>query len=258
MKLHTQISGEGKSLIILHGFLGMGDNWKSLSKQFTKAGFEVHLPDMRNHGKSAHSNNFNYDVMTDDLYEYFQTHDIKNAALIGHSMGGKIAMQFASMYPDYLSHLMIVDISPKIYQPHHDDILESLKLLQSKKLTSRQDAEDILETKIKDQGVRLFLLKNLKREDDNTLTVKPNIDVFLDTRKEIGRALPDDCIYHGPTLFVKGKNSNYIRNNDKILIGKHFPDNKIITVPNAGHWVHAENPKYFLETSLDFIKNRKS
>lgn len=258
MKLHTQISGQGKPLVILHGFLGMGDNWKNLSKQFAKAGFEVHLPDVRNHGKSPQSKDFDYDVMTEDLYEYFLTHGIKDVALIGHSMGGKIAMQFASKHPEFISHLMIVDISPKLYQPHHDDILESLKLLKSKKMTSRTAAEDVLKTKINDQGIRLFLLKNLKRKEDNTLSVKPNIDVFLDTRKEIGRALPEECVYNGPTLFMKGEKSNYIRNTDKKLINKHFPDSKIVTIPNAGHWVHAENPKYFLETSLNFIKNEKS
>lgn len=255
MKLHTQISGDGKPLIILHGFLGMGDNWKSLSKQYIKKGFEVHLLDMRNHGKSPHSNNFNYDVMVEDIYEYFTFHKIEKAAVIGHSMGGKIAMQFASKYPECLSELIIVDISPKLYHPHHDEILESLKLLQTKKLTSRQDADDVLKIKIKEQGVRLFLLKNLKREDDNSLTLKPNIDVFLKNRKEIGRELPENCIYHSKTLFIKGAQSHYIREKDQKLIQKHFPNFKISTVPNAGHWVHAENPTDFLKTSLSFLAN---
>lgn len=253
MKLHTQIKGKGKPIVILHGFLGMGDNWKSLSKKLAET-YEVHLPDMRNHGKSQHSQNFNYDVMVEDIVEYFDTHDIKNAVLIGHSMGGKIAMQFAAEHSAYLSHLVVVDIAPKLYQPHHDIILNGLKSLQTQKLTSRSDAEDILKENIKEPGIRLFLLKNLKREDDNTLRVKPNIDVFIANKKEIGKALPESSKYTGPTLFVKGENSFYIREKDKALISQHFPNNKIVSIEKAGHWVHAENPKSFLEHVLDFIQ----
>lgn len=253
MKLHTQISGKGKPIVILHGFLGMGDNWKSLSKKLAET-YEVHLPDMRNHGKSQHSQNFNYDVMVEDILEYFDTHRIKDALLIGHSMGGKIAMQFAAQHPTYLSHLVVVDISPKLYQPHHDIILNSLKSLQTQKLTSRSDAEDILKENIKEPGIRLFLLKNLKREDDNTLRVKPNVDVFIANKKEIGKALPKSCKYTGPTLFVKGENSSYIRDKDKDLISQHFPNNNIVSIEKAGHWVHAENPKSFLKNVLDFIQ----
>ena len=253
MTLHTQIKGQGKTIVILHGFLGMGDNWKSISNELAK-NYEVHLPDMRNHGKSGHSQDLNYEVMVEDMREYFNTHQIEDAVLIGHSMGGKIAMQFAAEYPQYLSHLIVVDISPKYYHPHHDDILESLKLLKSKKLTSRQDADEVLKAKIEQQGVRLFLLKNLNREDDNTLSVKPNVEVFLENRDEIGRALPESCRYKGPTLFIKGENSAYIRARDSKLIDQHFPNHKIVSVENAGHWVHAENPKSFLEKTLEFVR----
>ena len=254
MKLHTQISGKGQKLVILHGFLGMGDNWKTLSKKFAEAGFEVHLPDMRNHGKSPHSSDFNYRVMVDDVHEYFNTHQIKDAILVGHSMGGKIAMQFASRFPELLSHLIIVDISPKYYKPHHDDILEGLKQLKEKNLTSRQDAEDILKTKIDNQGIRLFLLKNLKREKDNHLSLKPNIDAFLKNKENIGEALPENYTYKGQTLFIKGEHSDYITDQDKNIISKHFSNYKIISIPNAGHWVHAENPTTFLTKTIEFIR----
>lgn len=254
MKLHTQIYGKGTKLVILHGFLGMGDNWKSLSKQYAKSGFEVHLPDMRNHGKSPHSEDFNYQIMAEDIYNYFQSHNVKDAVLIGHSMGGKIAMHFAANHPELLSHLIIVDIAPKYYEPHHDVILNSLKELKDKKLSSRQDAESILKKKIKSQGVRLFLLKNLKRNEDNLLSLKPNIDVFLNNKENIGETLPNHFSYKKPTLFVKGDQSDYIQSNDKELIDKHFEQNKIISIPNAGHWVHAENQADFLEKTLDFIR----
>ena len=192
--------------------------------------------------------------MVDDVHQYFNTHQIKDAILIGHSMGGKIAMQFAAEYPKFLSHFIIVDISPKYYQPHHDDILESLKRLKSKKLTSRHDAEEVLKEKIKQQGVRLFLLKNLKREDNNILSVKPNVDAFLKDRNEIGRAIPKSSIYKGATLFIKGENSPYIREKDSKLIDRHFPNNSLEIIKNAGHWVHAENPNEFFKQVMNFIK----
>ncbi len=254
MKLHTQIYGEGKQLVILHGFLGMGDNWKSLSKQYAKSGFEVHLPDMRNHGKSPHSDEFSYQIMADDIYEYFQEHQINDAVLIGHSMGGKIAMHFAAQYPEFLTHLIIVDISPKYYEPHHDDILNSLKELKDNKLKSRKDAESILKKKIDNQGVRLFLLKNLKRTEDNHLSLKPNIDIFINNKSIIGEALPNNYVFKKQTLFIRGEHSDYVLDKDKKLIDKHFLNNRIIDIPNAGHWVHAENQSEFFEKTVDFMK----
>lgn len=254
MKLHSQIIGKGKPIVILHGFLGMGDNWKSISKKLAENSFEVYLPDARNHGKSPHSDYFTYELMVKDLKKYFDDHNLNDVLLIGHSMGGKTAMHFASEHPEKVSKLIVVDISPKLYQPHHDEILNSLKQLQTKKLNSRGEAEDILKEKIKDQGVRLFLLKNLKREPDNSLSLKPNIEVFLKNRYEIGKALPENFTFEGPTLFISGENSTYISSNDAKLIEKHFPNCKIETVSKAGHWVHAENPKEFLEKIYLYTK----
>ncbi len=253
MKLHTQISGKGQPIVILHGFLGMGDNWKTLSKAYVEAGYEVHLLDLRNHGKSPHHQDFSYKIMAEDVNTYFKDKSLKNAILIGHSMGGKVAMFFACQYPDLLSHLIVVDIAPRYYKPHHDDILERLKALQNTKLTSRKEAENILKEKISHSGVRMFLLKNLKREDDNTLNLKPNIDVFINNKENIGQALPEDFTFNGKTLFIKGEQSDYISNSDKELINKHFSDFKIETIDKAGHWVHAENPKSFLSKTMEFI-----
>ena len=253
MKLHTQIIGKGQAIVILHGYLGMGDNWKSISKKLAKENYEVHLPDARNHGKSPHNKNFSYELMTEDLKTYCDDHNLKNVILIGHSMGGKTAMHFASKHPDLVKKLIVVDISPKHYQPHHDDILNSLKQLQSNKLNSRTEAEEILKAKIRDQGVRLFLLKNLKRETDNTLSLKPNINAFLVNRDEIGKALPEHYSFDGPTLFISGENSSYIKNEDTSLIARHFPNFKIEIIHSAGHWVHAENPSAFLNKINDFI-----
>jgi pimeloyl-ACP methyl ester carboxylesterase len=252
MKLNTQILGKGEPLLIIHGFLGMGDNWKTIAKKLAND-YEVHIPDMRNHGKSPHSSDFTYEIMVEDIKEYLDTHQLQKVNLIGHSMGGKIAMQFASNHPGRVKKLIVVDIAPKLYQPHHDDILNSLKKLKESRLTSRTEAEDILSEKIDNQGVRLFLLKNLKREEDNSLSLKPNVDVFLQNRHEIGRALPEDCLFEGKTLFIKGENSSYIRTNDEKIISKHFSNYKIVSIKKSGHWVHAENPKDFLSNLSDFL-----
>jgi len=254
MKLNTQITGSGKDLVIIHGFLGMGDNWRTLSKSFAAEGFKVHTPDMRNHGKSPHNADFTYDVMAEDVKSYFEEHQISKAVLIGHSMGGKIAMFFASKYPQLLEKLIIVDISPKHYEPHHDEILESLLELKNSHLSSRTEAEDILKKNIQNTGVRLFLLKNLKRLNDNTLAVKPNIEAFIANKEHIGQALPATVQIGVDTLFVKGANSDYINQADLPLIAQQFSNARIETIQNAGHWVHAENPKAFFNTVMKFIK----
>lgn len=255
MKLNTQILGEGKHLVIIHGFLGMGDNWRTLSKSFAGQGFKVHTPDMRNHGKSPHDDDFSYEIMAQDVKDYFDEHRIKKALVIGHSMGGKIAMFFASKYPQLVEKLVVVDISPKGYKPHHDEILESLFKLKQQKLSSRKEAEDILKQKIDNAGVRLFLLKNLKRNADNSLALKPNIDAFMANKSYIGEALKEKALIEVESLFIKGQNSNYITKDDKALIARHFSDAKIVTIQHAGHWVHAESPKAFFEAVMDFISN---
>lgn len=253
MTLNTQITGSGKDLVIIHGFLGMGDNWRTLSKSFASEGYKVHTPDMRNHGKSPHDDNFSYEIMAEDVKSYFDEHHIAKAILIGHSMGGKIAMFFAAKYPELLEKLIIVDISPKQYKPHHDEILESLLELKNSHLTSRKEAEAILEKNISNSGVRLFLLKNLKRLDNNTLAVKPNIETFLANKENIGQALPPSVKIDVHTLFVRGENSDYIDQEVESLIPQHFSASEIVTIKNAGHWVHAENPKAFFNTVMKFI-----
>lgn len=142
--------------MILHGFLGMGDNWKTLGNKFADAGFQVHLLDLRNHGRSPHSREMNYELMANDINEYCNGNHLKNIFLLGHSMGGKVAMQTAATFPDLVEKLIIVDISPKYYAPHHQQILEGLSLLNKTLLSSRAEAEELLGQFIKDEGTRLF------------------------------------------------------------------------------------------------------
>lgn len=251
--LHSQILGEGKPFVILHGFLGMSDNWRTLGRQFSKDGYEVHLLDQRNHGRSFHSDDFSYELMVSDLKKYCEEHGLEGIVLMGHSMGGKTAMLFASTYPEMVSKLIVADIAPKAYPVHHHDILKALGMLDFSKITTRDDAEDILSEYIKIKSIRLFLLKNLYRKTRDQFGLRLNLSVLTETIENIGVALPEDAIYKGDVLFLGGDTSGYIEAGDEVLIRKHFPKAIIKTVSNAGHWLHAENPQEFHENVVNFL-----
>ena len=253
MKLHSTILGEGKPFLILHGFLGMGDNWKTLGRKFSELGYQVHLLDQRNHGRSPHSDEMSYLEMAKDLKEYCDDHSLTEIVLMGHSMGGKTAMWTASLFPDLLKKLIVVDIAPKYYAPHHQDILAGLQALDEADLTSRGDAEDLLGQFVKEEGTRLFLLKNLYWKTKEKLALRVNLEVLADKVEAVGEALPQDYSFAKPTLFIKGANSSYIRDEDEAPIKKHFPDSRIAVIPKAGHWVHAENQKAFYQEVVSFL-----
>lgn len=255
MILHSQIMGEGKPLVILHGFLGMSDNWKTLGNRFAENGFEVHLVDQRNHGRSFHSDDFSYELMSEDLKKYCDSHNLTEIYLIGHSMGGKTAMQFAVTYPEMILKLVIADIGPKKYPQHHQDILKALSSLDFETLKSRGDAEDVLSSYIKDEGTRLFLLKNLYRKEKNKFGLRFNLPVLTKRIVEVGKALPENKIFNGNTLFLAGSKSNYIEPMDEFSIKKQFPKAEIKTVSKAGHWLHAENPNEFYDNVMNFFNN---
>ena len=161
MLLHSQIIGEGTPFVILHGFLGSGDNWKTLGNDFSEKGYQVHLVDQRNHGRSFHSDEFTYESMSEDLKHYCEEHQLKEIILLGHSMGGKTAMEFATTYPEKVSKLIVADIGPKSYPEHHQDILKALSSLNFDEITSRGEADEMLSQYIPHFGTRQFLLKNL-------------------------------------------------------------------------------------------------
>ncbi|MEC8884555.1 MAG: alpha/beta fold hydrolase [Bacteroidota bacterium] len=256
MILHSSITGSGKPFVILHGFLGMGDNWKTLANQFAEAGYQMHLVDQRNHGRSFHSETFNYEVLAEDLKNYCQEHDLKDIVLLGHSMGGKTAMLFAMRYPEYINKLIIADIAPKYYAPHHQQILKGLTALSEnhEARTSRGNADDFLKEYISDWGTRQFLLKNLYWQKDKTLALRVNLPVLKRDVEAIGEGLPPQTGCEGATLFLNGLKSDYITEDDKPLIKAHFPEAEIIGIEKAGHWLHAENPKDFYAEVMKFLK----
>lgn len=255
MKLYANVLGEGKPFIILHGFLGMSDNWKTLGKRFADEGFQVHLIDQRNHGRSPHTEEFSYELMAQDIQEYCEKNNLKDIILLGHSMGGKTAMKAACEYPDLVEKLIVADIAPKYYAPHHQTILEGLTMLSNSELTSRGEADEKLEEYIKEWGVRQFLLKNLYWKEKGKLALRMNLEVLKEKVNEIGQALTSEDTYEGKTLFLNGGKSNYIKKEDKSLIKEHFPHATIVTIKDAGHWLHAEKADEFYQSVMNFIKN---
>lgn len=255
MKLHSKVKGKGEPLIILHGFLGMGDNWKTLANAYSKEGYEVHLVDQRNHGRSPHDEAFSYDLLAEDLNDYFKEKDLESASIIGHSMGGKTAMRFATLYPEQLNKLIIVDIAPKYYAPHYQQILEGLSKISEAKLTSRTDADELLSEYISEKPVRQFLLKNLYWKTQDELNLRLHLEALKQNIEEVGKGLPQNAKYSGETLFIKGGRSDYITENDTSDISSHFQNFEIKVIKNAGHWVHAEKRDEFFEVSLAHLKS---
>jgi len=255
MLLHSNILGQGQPFLILHGFLGMSDNWKTLGTKFSEQGFEVHLIDQRNHGHSFHHQEFNYEVMVEDLKHYCDAHHLKSIFLLGHSMGGKTAMLFAAKYPELIFKLLVADISPRFYPVHHDAILEGLSSLDFSLIKSRGEADEQLSHYVSDFGTRQFLLKNLYWKHKGELALRVNLEVLKENVSEVGEALPTYLKFDKDTLFLRGDRSEYIALSDEDIIKRHFPKARIVTIKNAGHWLHAENPNDFFEETLNFIKN---
>jgi len=253
MILHSKTFGNGKPFVILHGFLGMSDNWKTLGKRFSEANYEMHLVDQRNHGRSFHSEDFDYELLAEDLKTYCEHQNLKEIILLGHSMGGKTAMFFATKYPDLVSKLVVADISPRYYPIHHESILNGLAQLDFSQIKSRGEADEVLSKYIGNNGVRMFLLKNLYWVEKGQLGLRLNLDALTEHVSEVGESLPKHAVFNGDTLFLRGERSEYIGTSDELIISQHFPNSNLVTIANAGHWLHAENPEAFFEAVLDFL-----
>lgn len=252
--LYSKIEGTGKPFLILHGFLGMSDNWKTLGSHFATLGFQVHLLDLRNHGRSFQSPDFSYDLMVIDVLQYCQLNNLESIVLLGHSMGGKVAMQFACENAELVDKLIIADIGPKYYAPHHQAIIEGLKAIDFTVKPSRSDVDEILAKHVSDFGTRQFLLKNLYWKEQGQLDFRFNIEYLSENINEIGKALPSEKEFLKETLFLRGEKSNYILDQDVEDIHRHFPNLILKTVSKSGHWLHAENPKEFSNYVVDFLR----
>jgi hypothetical protein len=244
MILFERHFGSGEPLIILHGLFGQSDNWTSIARKLGEQ-FTVYTLDLRNHGQSGHHNTMNYDVMADDLLETINHLGIQKMHLIGHSMGGKVAMLFALKYPERLNKLIIADIGPRFYEPHHQKILYGLNQLDLDSLSSRIDAENELSLFIPDTGTRQFLLKNLYRDTEGGFSWRFNLPIITAKINRIGEQLPKG-VCTTSTLFFHGEKSDYIIPSDYSDILQYFPNAEFEIMQGAGHWLHAENPTEFI------------
>lgn len=251
--LFSRIEGEGRPLIIIHGFMGMSDNWKSFAGQYAALGYQVHLLDLRNHGKSFHSDIFTYEAMVQDIIDYTKAHSIKMMDIIGHSMGGKIAMLLAVLHPGLVRKLVVADIGPKYYAPHHQEILAGLNAVDFSIQPDRAQVEAMLYPYIPDFGTRQFLMKNLYWKTPGQLDFRFNLKVFNAQIEQVGQALPENTQFEGATLFIRGGNSKYILDTDWQSIQDHFPNAVLATIPGVGHWLHAENPVAFFDSTSHFL-----
>ncbi len=242
-------------LVILHGLFGISDNWVSFARRIAMEGFEVFIPDQRNHGQSPHSGNFNYLALTDDLFEFLDEHEIENPMLLGHSMGGKVAMRFALENPETVKKLVVVDISPRAYPPRiqHKKILQAMQHIDLDQIKTRRQAEEQLKALIHEERIRLFILKNLHRTEQNRFEWRLNIEGIETNLDDMFDAIETAAVYEKPALFIKGGASDYILPEDYPRIRKNFPRAEIISIAGASHWVHVEAPERFYQLAYGFL-----
>ncbi len=253
--LHSKIYGEdkpGTPLLVFHGLFGMLDNWGSFGKEMGEF-FPVHLIDLRNHGKSFHSEEMSHDDLAHDIAHYMDFHHLEKANLLGHSLGGKAVMQFAIKYPVKVEKLIVVDISPKAYPPHHQGILKALESVDFEKVSTRQEVEQVLHQYIPEKSVIQFLAKNLYWKDDKKLDWRFNLKTLSEKYSQFVSNAIKFGVFTGKTLFISGGKSHYILPQDEFLIKHKFPNSSVVKVENAGHWVQAENPKDFAMVVKDFL-----
>lgn len=254
MKLNYKRMGEGEPLLILHGLMGMLDNWQSHARKLAEH-YDVIIIDQRNHGRSPHSSTpFTYSAMMNDLEELVDDLFLSDINLLGHSMGGKTAMKFAQKFPALIHKLIVADIGPRAYPIHHQRIISGLRNVPLTTLEKRTDANAYLAEHIEEEGIRQFLMKSLYRTKDKQFAWRFNLDVIERDLELIGEGV-FDAVYDQPTLFMRGSRSDYIRDEDWPEIQEWFPNSRLETLEGAGHWLHAEQPEAFLKVLKRYLED---
>ena len=251
MQLNFHVEGDGVPLIILHGFLGSSDNWRAMSKRFA-ALFKVYCLDLRNHGGSAHSQTMNFSAMAGDLREFFATEDIDQAHLIGHSLGGKVAMQFAVNEPHCVDRMMVIDIAPKAYPAAHRPLLTAMKTLELARCKTYGDVDRALEP-IRQTQVRQFLIKNLGRGADASFHWRIGLDEIISNYDALTEAVSADRAVVNPTCFMRAGKSNFIADTDIPQIRQMFANAEVVTIADAGHWLHIDAADQFYQTAIGLL-----
>lgn len=238
----------------MHGLFGLSDNWVTHAKRLGEH-YSVFLPDLRNHGQSPHSPVFNYQAMADDLMEFIKDHDLDHPVIVGHSMGGKVAMEFALEYQQIPEKLVVIDMSPVKYPDHntHFDILKAMMLVDFDTVHSRDDVSELLKPRIPDENTRLFVMKNLYRKTKDNFAWRLDLNAIYSNVDRIFEEVISKNTFDKATLFIKGAESNYLPDEHRPVILKLFPLAKWVTIPGAGHWVHADAPEEMYKTLRDFL-----
>lgn len=253
MQLNYKQLGEGPALIIMHGLFGSLDNWATLAKELA-TDYSVWLLDLPNHGRSPHTDEFNYRHMAGTVMDFIEEHGIENPVILGHSMGGKVVMQMVFENEQDFAGAIVVDIAPKAYPVHHDEIISALQAVPVADISSRGEAEEVLAGRIPEADVRLFLMKNLARQSDGSYNWKMNLSVIADKIEQVGTPMPEGQVIDLRTLFIRGGDSNYILDADEADIARRFNHYSLETVAHAGHWVHAQQPQVLLDLVKKFME----
>lgn len=254
MKLNYKQLGEGFPLLILHGLFGSLDNWITLSRQFSST-YSVFIIDARNHGRSPHNDVSDYPSMVEDLLEFITDHSIEQAHIIGHSMGGKTAMSFTLKYPEKVGKLVVADMAMKTYSGHHDEVIKAMQEVPISEIKNRSEAEEILSVRIKELGVRQFLLKNIDRKEDGSYAWKINLPVLVKEYPKILMEVKGINPVQNEVLFIRGDKSDYLKDKDFTSAKLYFPNATLETIEGAGHWIHAEQPGLFFNSVSSFLQS---
>lgn len=249
---YSRYGESGPPLIVLHGLLGEHGNWHTLSRTAFQDVARVYAVDQRNHGRSPHTDRIDYPSMAADLRSFIDRHDLAPAILLGHSMGGKTAMQTALSYPDRVDRLLVVDIAPRASPPQHTHLLEALARIEPEDYDSRDEIDAELAEDISSWPIRQFLLKNLNYDGDR-YHWRMNLDAIRAHYDDINAAIAADTTFDGPALFVRGGASEYVADDDLEDIRRLFPNANLVTIDDAGHWVHVDAPDALAEVVTDFI-----
>jgi len=252
MTLHDKVYGAGLPLVVLHGLFGSLENWHYINSQLSDT-FRVFGVDQRNHGRSPHHPEMNYLAMAEDLRQFLDERGLESAHVLGHSMGGKTAMQFAMLHPRRVHRLIVVDIAPRSYPPGHREILDAMLRLDLARHASRLEMDQALTPAIPDPAVRQFLLKSVTRHADGPFHWRLNLQALSGHYSEITAGLTAERVSPVPALFIAGERSDYLRPEDEPGIRRLFPRVTFKIIPNAGHWVHAEAPVPFLNAVREFL-----
>ena len=254
MQLHFREYGRGFPLLILHGLFGSSGNWQPIARRLEPR-FHVLALDLRNHGQSPHSPEMNHRVMAEDVLEFMDSHSLSAAHLLGHSLGGKTAMQTALIEPQRIPKLVVADVSPRAYAPAHNAIFQALLTLDLKRFHTRQEIENALAPDIPDLAVRRFLLKNAARRADGACEWRLGLAEIFRNYPHLNEPVNSERPFGGPALFVRGGESDYVTERDLPGIRRLFPGAQIATIPGASHWIHSDAPDLFTRAVLDFLQS---